>query len=355
MGCGARKERCLKLGIEEEADILIVGGGIVGMAVALELRARGAAVTLLERAAEAERTPGQASWAAAGMLAAEDPHNPEALRELARYSVAMYDAFLARVCELSEMPVPFQTEKTVQVEGTGERVELAERSVDPRQLLTALETALEPAGVRVRRGFAMADVEETTHGVRVRSGAGEWVGGNALVMAAGAWSGVGGLGVRPRKGQMLRVRCPAGAAMDTVYRREDVYVVPRTAGPQAGTALIGATVEEAGFDTAVSAEALRALRARAAEMTPWVADEDAAPTAEAWAGLRPGTDNGLPLLGWMPGSRRRLAATGHFRNGILLAPGTAAVIADLVEGKKAAVGLEEFAVTGGSQNARADR
>jgi glycine oxidase len=157
------------------------------------------------------------------------------------------------------------------------------------------------------------------------------------VYAAGAWTSEVAMAVQgeaipvtPRKGQMLRVRLPF--VMDEVHRSERIYVVPRTRGPQAGTALIGATVEDAGYDTSVRSSDLEGLRALAAELLPELAAEVDAPMVEAWAGLRPATPDGLPMLG--AGSRAgRFIATGHYRNGILLTPGTAVVMADMLEGR----------------------
>ncbi len=158
-----------------------------------------------------------------------------------------------------------------------------------------------------------------------------------MVYAAGAWTSELMAGVRaepvsvaPRKGQMLRVRLPF--ALTEVHRSEQVYIVPRTTGPQAGTALIGATVENAGFDTTVHPAALDDLRALAARLLPAFASTAEAPTVESWAGLRPATPDLLPVLGACarPGE---FIATGHYRNGILQAPATALLMADLIEGK----------------------
>ena len=142
-----------------------------------------------------------------------------------------------------------------------------------------------------------------------------------MVHTTGAW-GVLGLPLSPRKGQMLRVRLPSGSTLREVYRSESVYIVPRTRGPQTGTALIGATVEDAGFDLSTVPADLQALRRLGATLVGELGDERAAPTVE---------------------SARRFVATGHFRNGILLAPATAAVMADLVEGRSPSLELTPFA------------
>ncbi len=262
------------------------------------------------------------------MLAAEDPHNPAALLPLSQYSLGLYPEYLRRIERLSGRPVPFQTETTWQYATAGTRQRLAERSVDPRQLAEALLAAVRATEIELREGDE-----------------GSYEGVGEVVIAAGAWSGgmkfeTDSLPVSPRKGQMLRVKVPPGVELKEVHRSERVYVVPRTRGPQAGTALIGATVEDAGFDVSTNADALATLRAWGAELVPELGFATDAPTVEAWAGLRPTTPDQLPMLGRLDG---RLIATGHYRNGILLAPATAVAIADLMEGKEAAVDLSAFA------------
>jgi glycine oxidase len=140
---------------------------------------------------------------------------------------------------------------------------------------------------------------------------------------------------------MLRVALPPSLRdLREVHRSEHIYIVPRTQGPQAGSALIGATVEDAGFDKTVYDADLKQLRAQAAEFLPALASEADAPTLEAWAGLRPATPDSLPILGNIEGA---ILATGHFRNGILLAPATAVIVADLIEGKQPATNISAFA------------
>ena len=141
---------------------------------------------------------------------------------------------------------------------------------------------------------------------------------------------------------MLRVRIPAGLELLEVHRSSSIYVVPRTRGPQAGTALIGATDEDAGFDLHTSQADLDGLRQRAALLLPALGDSTAAPQIEAWAGLRPAAADRLPIIGQLPGSSRQWIAAGHYRNGILLAPATAIALADLLEDKAPAVDLSPF-------------
>jgi glycine oxidase len=319
-------------------DILIVGAGIIGLSLALELHASGATVTVLER----DTALTHASTAAAGMLAASDPHNPPALLPLSDYSLSLYPAYLARIEQLSGLAVPFQTQTTIQYAAGGSTTALAEHSIDPRQLATALLAAVRDSRIDLREHTPLQAAFASSQTVTATNQAGLNITAKHLVFASGAWS-PGPPFIAPRKGQMLRVQLPpALAALDQVHRSETIYIVPRTQGPQAGTALIGATVEDAGFDTTVHAADLARLRALAAALLPDLADTAAAPQVESWAGLRPATPDALPLLGRIEPDDRKLFATGHFRNGILLAPATAVLIADLLEGKLPALALTAF-------------
>jgi len=322
--------------LQEKSDILIAGAGIVGLSLALELHSRGAQVTILER----DTALAHASTAAAGMLAAEDPHNPPELRDLSGLSAALYSQYLSRIEHLSRMSVPFQTTSTVQYADDGSSYRLAEFSLDPRQLAAALLAAVRATSIDLREHTEARVITEANGGhLRVETDSGNFEPAQ-LVQTRGAWHAPY---TRPVKGQMLRVQLPAELPLTEVHRSEHVYIVPRTWGAQAGSALIGATVEDAGFDTSTTLADLAQLRAHAAQFLPALTDETAAPQLEAWAGLRPGTMDHLPLIGpHHPGSSH-FFATGHFRNGILLAPATAAVLTDLLEGRSPSVDLAPFA------------
>lgn len=346
--------------------VLIIGGGVIGLSLARQLRLRSIAVTVSDPAFALQRhLPGPgASYAAAGMLAVEDPGNPPQLLPLSRLSRSLYDDFLADIEYLSGQPVPFQTHRTLQTLPDGRIRELSEESLDPRQLAPALRSAAERLGVVL-----------TPKPLSLKDGAFD-----AVVYTAGAWTlqkpettlgtkspgshsedlnNLIRLPVTPRKGQMLRVAIPPSLNLRQVHRAEHVYIVPRLSGPQAGTALIGATVEDVGFDSTISPRLLETLRAAAAALVPALADERLTPTIETWVGFRPATPDALPLLGELARAsqnseiaalvshtshpdHRRLVATGHFRNGILLAPATAVVMADLLEGLPPSVSLDAF-------------
>jgi len=320
-------------------DVLIAGAGIIGLSLALELRRRGANVTVLESAVAL----GGASTAAAGMLASEDPHNPLALHSLARHSLSLYPGFLAHIEELSGQPIPFQTDTTVQYFPDGGTHALSEHSIDPRQLAPALLSAALAASVRIMDHAPVLSIRGSATGIDARFGNGERMQAGEFVHATGAWSLPGLFDyatVSPRKGQMLRITLPAINVLQEVHRAEHVYVVPRTSGPQAGTALIGATVENAGFNVSTQPASLQRLREAASALGPATAFVADAPLLEAWAGLRPSTPDALPLLG--PLGPHEWIATGHFRNGILLAPGTAHLLTGLLAGRPAEVDLTPF-------------
>ena len=327
-----------------EADVVIVGAGLIGLSLALELHGRGARVTVVERG----RAMQQASVAAAGMLAAEDPHNPNALRELARLSVKLYPGFLQHVEALGGLRVPFQTETAVQHLAHGETLRLREHSLDPRQLASAVLAAVRATPIRLLEESAITAMEDTARSLRVRTAEGDEMQAQSLVYTAGAWTadaavtaGVIPAGsIAPRKGQMLRVQMPPAIALREVHRSEHIYIVPRTVGPQSGSALIGATVEDAGYDVTVHTQDLQRLRALAAELLPELGSASDAPQVEAWAGLRPATADELPILG--RAGPRVFVATGHYRNGVLLAPATARVMADLLQGQSPELDLAAF-------------
>ena len=338
-----------------QCDFVIAGAGIAGLSLAIELNARGAKVLVLE-AAEALA---QSSTAAAGMLAADDPGNPPALLPLARHSLTLYPGYLDRIAELSGTRVPFQTTATLQavspvstltpladptalvpqlVAGAHPFALLAERSVDPRQLAPALLQAVRNAGIELREHTPLKRLSATPTSVQIETDAGP-IAASALTDCMGAWSPAP---IVPRKGQMLSVTLPHELDLTTVIRTEHVYIVPRTEGPAAGRAIIGATVEHAGFDLTVRPRDILMLNAMAVELLPPLAE---ATFVESWAGTRPGTADGLPFLGATSRQPRYILANGLFRNGILLAPAVAHVVAQMLLNEPTAVDLAPFTPT----------
>jgi glycine oxidase len=291
------------------------------------------------------------------------------LLPLSRYSRGLYDGFLQEIEALSGKRVPLRTHQTVQLleavhaAASGVSVSreeaqglvpgltgtaagyllLEEASLDPRDLCVALPFAIRAAGVVLREHERVLSVEARGQEVLLTTERGV-LGADAFINCCGAWAGAldASAGVAPSKGQMLVVAQPEGAQLTCVLRSPDVYLIPRgrTSDSQSRI-VIGATIEDAGYSKQVEPDALAMLRSRAAAVWPPAMD---ALYVESWAGLRPRSGDGLPLIGRPPESgAAQFLATGHFRNGILLAPGTAHLIADLVTGAIPAVDLAPFA------------
>ena len=350
-----------------DPDVCIAGAGIIGLSLALELHHRGHRVAVLDQSMPLA----EASSAAAGMLAAGDPHNPPALRPLADLSLKLYPDYLDRLYSLSGIQVPFQTHTTLQAlpsgilssdTGTDSRLTLEdlahllpalasgnhtftlldEYSLDPRQLATALLAAVNATTIDLRTNTSVSTTRSRDTIIEVQTPAGI-LHTSRFIDCTGAWatttSALSNIKVVPRKGQMLSVVLPPSLPLNIVVRTSDIYIVPRISGPNAGRAIIGATIEDAGFDKIVHPSDIVRLRSRADALLPPLAD---AAQLEAWAGLRPATPDGLPLLGALPTQPNHFLATGHFRDGILLAPATAHVIAQLVSGESPAIDLAPF-------------
>jgi len=212
-----------------------------------------------------------------------------------------------------------------------------EQSVDPRDLVAAAVAAARHRGIDFSSGDQVLKVEVSDGGnIGVRTNKTSFAGG-IVVNCAGAWAGqIGphGFPTRPVKGQMLSVVMPDKNLLRRVIRTPDVYLIPRSDG----RLLIGATVEEAGFDKQVVPETLQRLRQNALELVARLAD---ARILEGWAGLRPGTPDALPILG-ATATPGYFVATGHFRDGILLAPITAALMVAVITGAQPTLDLSAF-------------
>jgi glycine oxidase len=347
-------------------DICIAGAGIIGLALALELSHRGMAVAVLDQG-----TPlAEASTAAAGMLAVNDPHNPPRLRPLSELSLSLYPDFLDRLRVLSGIRVSFQTHTTLQAlppnarstnseltpedlthllpaltPGDHRFILLDEHSLDPRQLAPALLAAIRSTTIDLRPNTPVLSTRSLDNAVEIHTPT-DVLHAEQFVDCTGAWadttSHLSNIRVKPKKGQMLAVPLPPSLPLHLVVRTPDIYIVPRTSGPNAGRAIIGATVEDAGFDKTVHPSDIAHLRSLAATLLPPLADT---PQLEAWAGLRPATPDGLPLLGALPNSPNHFIATGHYRDGILLAPATAHVMAQLLSGVSPSIDLAPFSPT----------
>jgi glycine oxidase len=335
-------------------DAVIAGAGIIGLATAIELARQGMKVAVFDRGAAMS----ESSWAAAGMLAGCDPENPPALRELSELSLALYPEFLAHVERLSGETILLRTRQTLQgtphlpsgvsaltVAGITAHAPgldpenlsfflLDEHSLDPRDLARSLPIAARAAGIDLREHASVKAVHATGDAQEIETAAGLFS-ARYFVNATGAWAASldPSLSVAPRKGQMLAVELAGEMQLACVLRTPALYIVPRGGGRY----VIGATVEDAGFDKQIHSAQIDSLLAAAARL--WTPLRHAR-IVETWAGLRPGSADDLPVIDTTgPGM---FAAAGHFRNGILLAPGTARVLAQLIAGQLPSVDLSPF-------------
>lgn len=360
-------------------DTVVIGAGVIGCACAWRLAARGLKVALVD-----PHPGGGASGAAAGMLApvTEAHFGEESLLALNLESARRYPRFVAELAEASGLDPGYRTTGTLVVardlddravldelasyhRRLGSRIERLSGSearalepglarnvragllapddhqIDNRALLAALLAAGERAGVQLVRARA-AGLELSGERVTGVVLAGERaLAAGSVVLAAGCWSAQirglppGWLPVRPVKGQLLHLRAGGQPELARrVIRGLRVYVVPRGDGRY----VIGATVEEQGYDTAVTAGGVLDLLRHAYELLPGVTELE---LTETVAGLRPATPDNAPLIGRGPVDGLAIA-TGHYRNGVLLTPLTADVVAELVETGSLPPGLEPF-------------
>jgi glycine oxidase len=365
---------------EASADVAIIGGGVMGCAVALRLAQKGLAVTVIERG-----IPGaEASSAAAGILGPQmESDHPGPLLELGLRSRALYPALAAELRDATGIDIGYAksgvlavafdaaqeaelTARRIWQLGRGLRVETLPpellRTVEPaispqvlgglrfaddgqvnaRDLARALSQAAAGAGARFLQGHYVRRVVvkgDAAIGVELDD---EILPAAAVVVAAGSWSGlVEGAGlpaqvVRPARGQMVSIetRPPILRHVISVHGRG--YLVPR----RDGSVLAGSTMEMAGFRKEVTVAGLGQILGLAHALVPALGD---APVTASWSNFRPYTVDHLPVLG-LTAVRGLTLATGHFRNGILLAPVTGQVVADLVAGEQPALDLTPFSV-----------
>jgi glycine oxidase len=354
----------------EHTDVIVIGGGAIGAAVAWRCAQRGLAVTVVDP------DPQRGAWrTAAGMLApiTELGYTESDLLRLNLAAAARYPEFAAELTELTGLSTGYRRTGTIEVAWDGADLAalndlhtfgaglglssrllsgrevrelepglaaglpgglLAEddHQVDPRLLHAALTLAADRAGVRRHAQVAKVEiVNGRAAGVRLADGTA--VRAEAVVLAAGAWSGgVAGVPaeftapVRPVKGQTLRLRLPGRPRLQRIVRGAvkgvPIYLVPRADGE----IVVGASSEETGFDVAPRAGAVYELLRDAQSVLPELSE---ATLAEVSTGLRPGSPDNAPVIGpsGLPGL---VHATGHYRNGILLAPVTADGVAELI-------------------------
>jgi glycine oxidase len=356
-------------------DVAVVGGGVIGLAIAWRAAQQGLSVVVLERG----EFGGGASWVAAGMLApvTEATLTEQAVLRLGLASAQAYPAFVEELEATSgtdpgylpwgmlvvardrdeaealerelqmrqglglsvKRLLPSQARALVPSLAPAVRLALdasGDHAVDPRKLSIALVAAARQAGATLRAGIGVTSLQLASDGAvcGVHLDGGELVDAGQVVIAAGAWSdAIKGIPdearvpVHPVKGQLLRLRDPSGPGLlGRVLRMTSGYLVPRGDGRY----VLGATMEERGFDTTVTAGAVLDLLRDAGEVIPGISE---LVIEEIIAGLRPATTDNAPALG--PGLVRGLHwAVGHYRNGILLAPITAEIVVAGLTGEK---------------------
>ena len=361
-------------------NVVIVGGGVIGLSVAWRLAREGVAVTVIER----DRIGRSASWVAAGMLApiseaAFDDHDHVTF---ARASMARFPSFLAELEPDADAPVHLDTRGTLVVARDRDDAEYIRRAyeyrrsiglpvdwltgseardaepalsprivgamavpddhqIDTRAFMTALERACRNRGVTlVENTTVRCIVTESGRATGVETPAG-LVRADVVVLAAGAWSAtIDGIPapcvppVRPVKGQLVRLRIVEPFPLAHVIRAPRAYLLPK----HDGTVVVGATQEEMGFDLTPTAGGISDILRHAWELVPGIYD---LPFDAVEVGLRPGSRDNHPIIGESE-LGGLVMATGHFRHGILLAPATADAVADgVLRGRY--TGAEAFA------------
>ncbi len=361
----------------ERADVAVVGGGVIGCAVAWCLAREGVRVSLFERGT----IGGEASGVSAGILAPlAESAAPGPFAELALAGLRAFDEELEALRETSGMDPEYRRSGVLRLAMDDAEVRALQevaawqanahldlRWLEPRQV-TSLEPGLVPC-----QGALLSPQEGHVHPARLtlalaaaaaRCGAtllqqcppvlpwvedgrlqglvlnGERRAFTTVVLAAGAWSGTWAsllglrLPVRPVKGQMLLARAVPPPVRHVVFAGHN-YLVPRADG----TVYVGATQEEAGFDHRVTLAAVQELAARAAALAPALANAE---VVGMGAGLRPGSADDLPVIGRVPGLENLILATGHFRNGVLMSLITGRLVAALVQGRPPELPLGSF-------------
>src|SRR5215470_5445927 len=368
-----------------QADVAVIGAGVIGCAIAWRLGQAGMRVIVVERG----RVGGEASYAAAGMLGPlVEADRQDEFFNLSVASLAMY-ADLARELKASSgVDIEYRAEGTLYLALTGEDEEELDRrwqwqhetglnvkrlsagraleleplinsglrfalkypgdhQVDNRRLMAALQAAARNAGVEFQTHTEARDLLiENVAGLKringVMTARGE-VQAPIVVIAAGSWSSLlrcdesSQFEVEPARGQMVAIEMPAPAVRHVIYSRR-AYLVPRLSG----YLIAGSTLEHAGYDKRVTAGGVASIIKRAIEIMPGAAGQA---ITETWSGLRPHAPDDLPILGADPRVGGLIYATGHYRNGILLAPITAQAISQLIIKGESFIDLAPFNVS----------
>jgi len=339
-----------------EADVVVIGDGVIGLSTAFELARDGIRCHVFGAI-----NHGAASGAAAGLLAPSIGKLRPDVQTFFDASLALYPSFIDELrsfepqLRLLKGLIDVSSRESVpdaardRVLGANELSQLepdlaprpavfhaGDGAIDNGLLVRALRKAVSPS-CTVSSDDPVIAIDSHPHlGIRTRSGT--VLRAKRVVLAAGAWSaGIAGLPrrlpVAPLKGQMLAV---GSTALRHPVMGDDVYLVPR-----GSEIAIGATAEHAGFDITVDPDAIERLRRSAIQICPSLGD---APVTRTWAGIRPATPDMLPILGADPTDSRLVYACGHSKNGILLAPATAQAVAAIITGKDPSLDIGPFNV-----------
>ncbi|MDA8127777.1 MAG: glycine oxidase ThiO [Betaproteobacteria bacterium] len=344
---------------------VVVGAGVSGLSVALALLRRGERVTVLERG----ETGGESSWAGGGILSPLLPWDyPEPVASLALHSMAMYADWVAEIEALSgvdaefwrcgmlasEVAVPDQALAWCAEHGMAAMRSCPLRLPAPLdaykenqlwlpdiaqvrnpRLVASLRAAVLRLGGEVHEHCLATGVQTRQARVtEVRTDAGDFPADN-VILAAGAWGGLSLTGIvpvpniRPIRGQMLLFK-PAAGVLDTILYRNGLYLIPR----RDGHILVGSTLEDAGFDKTTDDATRQRLHGEAAELLPALAGLE---PVRHWAGLRPGSPGNVPVIDRHPDFDNVFVNAGHYRYGVTMAPASAALLVDLMEGNTSAL------------------
>lgn len=347
-----------------KSPIYIVGGGIIGLLSARELVMAGERVTVLDR----RELGHESSWAGGGILSPLYPWRyPEPVNRLARWGQAAYPELVRELLESTQLDVEWIRSgllildaseagyalawaeqagaQLAQIDGPSLRVlapavspaitsalhlpEVAQ--VRNPRLVTALRQDLTGRGVELRERVEVLGFESRQGRLHALHTSAGLLPAERAIVAAGAWSAnlLNGTGLsldhQPVKGQMLLLR-PHPRLISTVLLNDGYYLIPR----RDGHILVGSTQERTGFDKATSTAAREELRAAAHTMVPALADAE---VEKHWAGLRPGSPQGIPFIDRHPGIQGLYICTGHFRNGLVMAPASARLLVDVLLGR----------------------
>jgi glycine oxidase len=366
-------------------NVIVIGGGVIGLGVAWELANRGASVRLLERGRIGEGT----TWAAAGILpAARSDTAIDAFDRLRGLSHEAYPAWAAKIESETGIDVGWRRCGGIYLATTpGEAASLvggldywrdlkidarrvsSERLADrigtlasgnflsrlraavevddecqvrPPDLLRGLAAVCVAAGVRIEESVSVGLRRDGDRAVYEINGENRFAAADAIVLCGGVWTGQAakafglGMSMVPIRGQVLLYRF-AERPFECVVNEGHRYLVPR----DDGHVLVGSCEEEVGFQLGTTSEGLRMLAQWAGGVLPEI---DLMKPVKSWSGLRPATFDGFPMIGAVPQVNNLYVASGHFRSGVHLAPATATLVADLIERKPPSVDPAPFCV-----------